>query len=294
LIYEITHTTVYDYDGRVSFARCQLHLEPANRDGQRVLAHQLQLAPKPVESTRVQDFFGNWSLNVAFAEPHQILTIRAVTTVEAPARSAIAPMLSEPWESVRSAAAVVDDLGAGSPVHGLFGSRHTPISAAAAAYAEPSFAPGRPVVEGVTELMRRIYADFTYDPKATEVSTPIAEVLSTRRGVCQDFAHLMIAGLRSLGLPALYVSGYLRTNPPPGAERLVGADATHAWASVWCGAGLGWIGFDPTNAILAGEDHVVLAVGRDYADVAPSSGIVLASSGHTLKVAVDVRPIGRA
>lgn len=294
MIYEISHTTTYDYDGRVSFARCQLHLEPCERDGQRVLAYKLHITPKPIESTRVQDFFGNWSLNLAFAEPHRTLTIRAESTVEAPTHAAVAPFLSEPWESVRSAAAVVEDLGSRSPVHGLFGSRHSPISAAAAAYAEPSFTPGRPMVEAVTDFMRRINVDFTYDPKATEISTPVAEVLTTRRGVCQDFAHLMIAGLRSLGLPALYVSGYLRTIPPPGAERLVGADATHAWATVWCGAGLGWIGFDPTNDMLANEDHVVLAVGRDYADVAPSSGIVLSSAGHTLTVEVDVKPLGRA
>ncbi|PSC03917.1 transglutaminase [Alsobacter soli] len=290
MIYEIVHTTVYDYDGRASFARCQLHLEPATRDGQRVLAHALEISPKPVESTRSRDFFGNLSVNLAFAEPHQTLTIRAVSTVEAaPGRPA--PMLSEPWEAVRAAAAGSQDLGSSSPVHGLFGARHTPVSEEAAAYAAVSFAPGRPTVEAVSDLMRRIHADFAYDPRATEVSTPVAEVLASRRGVCQDFAHLMIAGLRSLGLPALYVSGYLRTVPPPGAEALVGADATHAWVSAWCGAGLGWIGFDPTNAILAGEDHVILAVGRDYADVAPSSGVVLSSAGHTLSVSVDVRPV---
>jgi transglutaminase-like putative cysteine protease len=147
------------------------------------------------------------------------------------------------------------------------------------------------VLAAAMDFNRRLHADFTYDPAATEVSTPISEVLRHRRGVCQDFAHLMIAGLRGLGIPAAYVSGYLRTLPPPGEEKLAGADATHAWVAVWCGMRAGWIGLDPTNAIPAGTDHVVLARGRDYADVAPVAGVVVASAGHEVSVAVDVRPV---
>jgi transglutaminase-like putative cysteine protease len=145
-------------------------------------------------------------------------------------------------------------------------------------------------VAAVAELNNRIHADFRYDPGATEVSTPVAQAFEARHGVCQDFSQIMIVGLRGLGLPASYVSGYLRTIPPPGQPRLEGADATHAWIAVWCGSALGWIGFDPTNAMLAGDDHLVLAVGRDYADVAPIDGVILASGGQTLKVEVDVIP----
>ncbi|WP_406855935.1 transglutaminase family protein [Alsobacter sp. KACC 23698] len=291
MIYEVTHTTIYEYESRVSFARCQLNIEPADRPGQRVLSHALHIVPKPVEMDRHRDFFGNWSTNIAFADPHDELTVRAVSRIEVDPPTALAPMMSESWERVREAAAEHPDLGPDSPVHGLFPSRFAPVSADVTAYGETSFPRGRPVVEAVRALMERIYEDFAYDPKATEVSTPVAEVLVARRGVCQDFAHLMIAALRGLGLSALYVSGYLRTIPPPGAERLVGADATHAWASVWCGSGVGWLGFDPTNAVLAGEDHVVLAVGRDYADVAPVSGVVMSAQGHRLSVEVDVVPL---
>jgi transglutaminase-like putative cysteine protease len=148
------------------------------------------------------------------------------------------------------------------------------------------------VLDAAVELMARIHADFVYDPEATDVSTPLDEMFAKRHGVCQDFAHWMIAGLRSLGIPAAYVSGYLRTRPPAGRQRLVGADATHAWVSVWCGEGQGWIDLDPTNALIVGEDHVRLAFGRDYADVAPVDGVIMASAGHTLRVAVDVAPSG--
>ena len=166
-----------------------------------------------------------------------------------------------------------------------------PIVPAITAFARQSFPPGRPIVEAAAELMTRMRDEFTYDPEATTVSTPAAEAFEARHGVCQDFAHIMIAGLRGLGLPASYVSGYLRTVPPPGQPRLAGADATHAWVGLWCGE-RGWIGFDPTNAVFAEDDHIVLAIGRDYSDVAPIDGIILAPGVQTLKVEVDVIPDG--
>jgi transglutaminase-like putative cysteine protease len=190
-----------------------------------------------------------------------------------------APGLTPAWESVRREAAAAHSLASDSPVHRLYPSRRVPFHAPATDYARASFPPGRPILEGAADLMTRIKADFSFDPTATAVSTPLAEAFAKRRGVCQDFAHIMIAGLRGLGLPAAYVSGFLRTVPRPGTVRLEGADAMHAWIMVWCGAA-GWWGLDPPVADRK-EDHVVLAIGRDYADVAPISGVVLASGERT-------------
>jgi transglutaminase-like putative cysteine protease len=181
-------------------------------------------------------------------------------------------------------------LGTRSPAHFLYPSRLVPLFDPATAYAADSFTPGRPIVAAVRELMQRVHDDFLYDPKATAVTTPLAEAFAARTGVCQDFAHAAIAGLRGLGLPAAYVSGYIRTLPPPGQPRLVGADASHAWVSLWCGAECGWLDFDPTNALVVGDDHIVVGRGRDYADVAPLDGVILASGGQTLTVNVDVSP----
>ena len=182
--------------------------------------------------------------------------------------------------------------GSEGPASFLYPTRRTPVIAAITDYARTSFRAGRPIIEAAAEVMSRMHKDFVYDPEATDVSTPAAEAFTARHGVCQDFAHIMISGLRGLGLPAAYVSGYLRTRPPPGRPRLEGADATHAWVSLWCGEASGWVGFDPTNAILVQNDHIVLAIGRDYADVAPIDGIILAPGKQTLKVEVDVAPEG--
>ena len=173
----------------------------------------------------------------------------------------------------------------------MFPSPLVPVLTSATEYAAASFAAAREVLAGAVELMHRIRTEFKYDPKATVISTPLTEVLEKRHGVCQDFAHVMIAGLRGLGLPAAYVSGYLRTIPPPGKPRLQGADATHAWVSLWCGEEIGWVGLDPTNDILIGNDHIVLAVGRDFSDVSPVDGIIVGSRKQKLGVAVDVVPV---
>ncbi len=165
------------------------------------------------------------------------------------------------------------------------------ISGDFAAYAAGDFPPGRPVLEGVAALNSRIHRDFKFDTRATDVATPVAEVLKKRAGVCQDFAHLMLACLRSLGLPARYVSGYLETKPPPGRQRLIGADASHAWVSAFCGEEAGWIDADPTNDVLPGERHITLAWGRDFSDVSPLRGVTLGAGGQTLRVAVDVIPV---
>jgi transglutaminase-like putative cysteine protease len=203
-----------------------------------------------------------------------------------------APETTPPWEEARAAAFASASLAPDSPAHFLFPSRFVPRHQPAVDYAAASFPSRRPILDGAIELMRRIRDDFRYDSRATVVSTPLDEAFEKRHGVCQDFAHVMIAGMRGLGLPAAYVSGYLRTIPPEGQPRLEGADASHAWCAIWCGAAVGWIGLDPTNASLIGDDHVVLARGRDYADISPVAGIVLASGDQKVSVEVDVVPRG--
>ena len=201
-----------------------------------------------------------------------------------------APEESPPWETVAAEALAIDSLEFGRPASALYPSRRIALFDEATAYARISFTDGRPVHEAALELASRIRSDFVYDPEATEVSTPAPAAFEQRRGVCQDFANIMIAALRGLALPALYVSGYIRTIPPPGRERLVGADASHAWAALWCGSALGWLGFDPTNAMSAGDDHIELARGRDYSDASPIESMVLSSGSHRLEVTVDVVP----
>jgi transglutaminase-like putative cysteine protease len=181
-----------------------------------------------------------------------------------------------------------NSLGPASPIGYVFASPLVPVLGQVTSYAAASFPPQGGILVGAVDLMHRIRTEFKYDPKATVISTPLVEVFDKRHGVCQDFAHVMIAGLRGLGLPAAYVSGYLRTIPPPGRPRLQGADATHAWVALWCGPELGWIGFDPTNDILVENDHIILSVGRDFSDVSPVDGIIVGSPRQKLGVAVDV------
>ena len=290
MIYDVRQTTTYVYETAVTRARHMLRLLPVARDRQRVTAAMLDIDPVPVSRREATDFFRNWTTVAELEEPHETLTLKLA------ARVAITPVVptdpdkSPPWESVRADTYASEDIGPSSPVHFVYPSRLVSLDPDIRDYARKSFAPGRPVFAGAVELMRRIKDDFAYEPGATTVTTPPSMSFALRRGVCQDFAHIMIAGLRGLGLPAAYVSGFLRTVPRPGTVRLEGADAMHAWIMVWCGAA-GWWGLDPTNALIASEDHVVLAIGRDYADVAPISGVVLASGEQHLTTAVDMIPI---
>lgn len=293
MIYEVTHVTRYQYRSTVPLARCLFRLTPVDRPNQRVLAQALMAEPTPAERAEAVDFFGNRITRVTIRTAHQTLEIRASSTVAVEPPDLPDPGATPSHEMVAALAAGSRSLAAADPVQGLFPSRLVPLLAEATHYAGRSFPPRRRILDGAMELNRRIRSDFAYDPTATDVATPVARVFAGRRGVCQDFAHAMIAGLRGLGLPARYVSGYLRTEPPPGAPRLEGADATHAWVEVWCGPGPGWIGLDPTNGIPAGDSHVVLAVGRDYADVSPVDGVVLAAGGQGLTVSVDVVEAGR-
>ncbi len=291
MIYDIRHVTTYSYETPVSFARCSLRLVPSRADGQQVLSHSVDIKPRPADRATRIDFFGTQTESVLIEAPHRVLRIdsrsRVAVSRHAPVRVADSPA----WERVREAAFASTSLGALAPIGYVFASPLVPIQAAVTEYAAASFPEAGGIFAGAVDLMHRIRTGFKYDPKATVISTPLMEVFEKRHGVCQDFAHVMIAGLRGLGLPAAYVSGYLRTYPPPGKPRLQGADATHAWVSVWCGEELGWIGFDPTNDLLVENDHIVLAVGRDFSDVSPVDGVIVGSRRQKLAVAVDVLPV---
>ena len=291
MIYDIRHRTTYVYEAPVTFARCTLRLLPSAAPDQAVLSTALDVSPAPTVRTERISFFGHKVLSLTLETSHRELQVDARSRVEVN-RPPLPPAGdSPPWEAVRDAVHGARTLGPTSPVHYLYPSRLVALSEPITTYARRSFPPGRPVLAAATELMHRIKTEFSYDKKATLVSTPLQTAFQMRRGVCQDFAHIMIAGLRGLGLPAAYVSGYLRTIVPPGAKRLEGADATHAWVAVWCGAELDWIGLDPTNDLGVVNDHVVLARGRDYADISPIDGVILGSGGQKLRVAVDMIPL---
>lgn len=289
VLYDIEQTTAYVYGSFVPFAAHVLRLMPVSRPGLSVLAADMIVDPKPSEYVATRDFFGNATAHIALKAPHNRLTVDTRSTVRLEKTPLAAGTDTPPWEHVRTTAHTTPRLDARSPAHQIYASYHVPLDAAFRDYAAPLFPPGRPVLAGALDLMDRIRADFVYDPDATSVRTPARVAFATRRGVCQDFAHIMIGCLRSIGLAAGYVSGYLRTHPAPGMARLEGADAMHAWVSVWCGEEAGWQELDPTNAMRAELDHVPLAFGRDYADVSPVDGVIFDSGRHSLRVAVDVR-----
>jgi transglutaminase-like putative cysteine protease len=291
VIYDIRHVTTYSYESPVSFARCSLRLEPRSGGGQQLVSHTVDIRPRPANRTIRHDFFGTPTESVLIETPHRSLRIDSRSRVSVFRRASDRVTPGPPWESVRDLAFEAASLGPSSPIGYVFASPLVPVLRPVTAYASASFPTGRGIQAGAVDLMHRIRTEFKYDAKATLISTPLMEVFEKRHGVCQDFAHVMIAGLRGLGLPAAYVSGYLRTIPPPGKPRLQGADATHAWVSLWCGAEIGWVDFDPTNDLLVENDHIVLAVGRDFSDVSPVDGIIVGSRKQKLAVAVDVLPV---
>lgn len=290
MIYDIKHLTIYEYGSAVTYSTCALRLLPRDEPGQIVYASRLDIDPAPSETAERVCFFGNRVTSMTIGTSHRILQVAARTSVEIDRGPPPDPASTPAWEDVREQAYAVASLDRDSPAHFVHPSRFVPHYAPAAAYARESFPPGMPVLQGAADLMTRIHKDFKYDPKATVVSTPLSEAFEKRHGVCQDFAHIMISGLRGIGLPAGYVSGYIRTVPPPGQKRLEGADATHAWVSVWCGETHAWAGLDPTNAIHVSNDHIILAKGRDYADISPVAGIILGSREQDVIVRVDVIP----
>jgi transglutaminase-like putative cysteine protease len=293
MIYDVRQTTSYTYATKVGYAHHVLRLTPIDRPRQRVQAAALEIVPAPAGRRAGRDFFGNRLTWIELAEPHDRLTIRVAARIAVDSLDP-APQETPAWEVVRDEVFASADIGATSPVHFLFASRQVSLDPEIRDYPGASFPPGRPILAGARDLMRRIHDEFVYEVGATTVSTTPPMSFALRRGVCQDFAHVMISGLRGIGLPAAYVSGYLRTVPKSGAPGLQGADAMHAWVWVWCGAAAGWYGLDPTNAVLAGEDHVVVAIGRDYSDVAPIGGVVFASGKQQIDEAVSVTPVGAA
>ena len=292
MIYDVRQSTTYHYASPVAVAHHVLRLTPIDRDGQRVHAAALDVSPVPVERREGQDFFGNRITWIALDQPHDTLTVKVAARVAVDRKASVQPGQTPPWEEVRTAAFACADLSPQAPAHHLFPSRQVSLDPEIRDYAATSFTPGRAVLEGAIDLMKRIKTEFVYEIGATTASTTPPMSFALRRGVCQDFTHIMISGMRSLGLPAAYVSGYLRTTRKPDETKLEGADAMHAWVLAWCGADAGWIGLDPTNGILAGNDHVVLAIGRDYSDVAPIDGVIFASGTQRLEVSVQVAPVG--
>lgn len=293
MIYKIRHLTAYSYDLPVASARLVLRVTPRNDTGQRCNAHALKISPEPAATVLERDFYGNAVNVVTIDTPHKELSIEAASTVELSHQMAL-PLPGQEWEAVASEALTSRDLSGTAPAHFIFGSPRIQLSPDVTLYARDSFKPGRGILESSRDLIARIKNDFAYEPETTDITTPLSQAFTERQGVCQDFAHIMIAGLRGIGLPAAYVSGYIRTIPPPGEKRLEGADATHAWVSVWCGASGGWIGFDPTNAIEAANDHISLAIGRDFSDVSPVYGVFVGSGANELEVEVDVIPVAAA
>lgn len=292
MIYDISHVTTYSYEASVGSTRCAIRLTPRDGKGQRLLRSRIEASPPPEATRESVDFFGNRIVEATIREAHARLRISVSARVEVDREDPPVACLTPAWDTIAGAAGAVKTLSRESPVHWLFPSRQAPLFAPVTDYARASFPPGRPVLEGAQELMRRIKADFAYDPSATHVATPLAEAFAARGGVCQDFAHIMIAGLRGLALPAAYVSGYIRTIPAPGQRRLEGVDASHAWVTVWCGEPFGWIHLDPTNAMYADNNHIVVAIGRDYADVAPIDGVIVGAGRQALAVSVDIRAAG--
>jgi transglutaminase-like putative cysteine protease len=290
VIYDVRHVTIYSYDAPVAFARCALRLLPRDEKHQRVLSSRLDINPLPSSGDERHDFFGNRVVDVSIEASHRQLRVEARSRVEVQRDEPSLLRTGPAWEEVNRLAFASHALTSSSPAHFVYPSRLVPLTEPITLYARRSFPEGAAIIEGALGLMHRIRADFFYDPKATVISTPLLEAFEKRVGVCQDFAHVMIAGLRGLGLPAAYVSGYIRSVPAPGKERLEGADASHAWVALWCGAQEGWIGFDPTNDREVANEHVVLAIGRDYDDISPIHGILVGPGEQEIEVGVDMVP----
>jgi transglutaminase-like putative cysteine protease len=296
--YRVRHTTTYRYRETVAVSHNLVHLVPIESSRQRCLRHELTVSPSPATAHERRDYYGNRTATFTVQQPHRELVVRAVSEIDTHAMADPDDAASPPWEEVRTliSGGACSRPGARCAGEFAYDSPLIQSSPAMAEYARSSFPPGRPLLQAVEELNQRIHDEFTYDTAATSVHTPVHEVLVKRRGVCQDFAHLAISCLRSLGLAARYVSGYLETLPPEGRARLVGADASHAWFSLYCpdpGHGReSWVDLDPTNDCLGGERHISLAVGRDFGDVSPLKGMILGGGPHhEVLVAVDVVPI---
>ena len=288
--YNVSHLTIYEYQCGVSLSQHLMRLRPRLTSRQTVRRYDLQVEPGSGDFYEYLDYHGNSTLFVTVEGPHSRFVARSEFEVDVTPSGQPNPSETPAWERIREQGRGVQQGAALEANEFLYDSHLIKAGEEFAEYARPSFQKSRPVLEAALDLTARIYDEFTFDPAATDVTTPLAKVLKEKRGVCQDFAHLQIACLRSIGLPARYVSGYINTVPPPGQPKLAGTDASHAWVSIYC-AGLGWFDLDPTNNLIPNTEHITVAWGRDYSDISPVRGVTLGSGGHELKVAVDVRPI---
>jgi transglutaminase-like putative cysteine protease len=292
MLLHVVHETRYDYAPAVKTAQHVAHLRPVDNARQKLLKHHLRIAPEVTHQGEAVDVYGNMRAFFSLKVVHERLVVIAESTVET--RPVPEPASDLPWEEVRERLRYHRDAEYDPAAEFAFASLHVPRHDEFAAYARSSFTPGRSLLDAARELMSRIHEDFDYDAEVTDVSTPALEAFALRSGVCQDFAHVMLGCLRSLGLPGRYVSGYLLTEPAPGQARLVGSDASHAWVSVYLPSEAArgqWIELDPTNNRAPGEDYVTLASGRDYSDVAPLRGVLNGGAHHKLHVGVTVTPI---
>lgn len=287
--FEVSHRTTYHYRRTVVQSRHIMHLEPRSTARQSLSSHSLLIEPAPATQLRVSDYFGNAALLISIEDEHTSFNVHARSTVEILPASRIDPSTTVAWEEVAARARQADGRLDTDVLQFVCRSRLVPLSSASKAFAQRFFPPHRPVLEGVLELTRHIFETFSFDSTATDVSTPVEKVLGMRRGVCQDFSHATISALRSLGIPARYVSGYLLTRPPPGQPKLKGADASHAWLSVWAPE-TGWVDFDPTNGLMPSAEHITVAWGRDYDDICPIGGVLLGGGDQKMSIAVDVEP----
>ncbi|GBR04968.1 transglutaminase family protein [Acetobacter oeni] len=285
MIYRVRHATSYTYGSPVELASHVLHVTPRDFPGQRVIWTRLDCDPLPVRRRAGADHFGNRIFWLFHEAPHSRFDVVATSEVEVLFDPLPPVGLTPAWEDAAALALQDSDVS-----QYLFDGVMCPASAAAGAYAAQSFPAGRPVLEGLLDFNRRVFSEFRFRSGVTSLRTTIDEILTRREGVCQDFTHLMLSGLRRLGLPARYTSGYIRTRPAPGQKRRLGADVSHAWVGVWLGPEHGWIGLDPTNGIVVRDEHVVLGWGRDYADISPVRGLILGGGNDSLRVGVDLVP----
>lgn len=291
MLYDIKLTITYDYDKQADAGRHLLRLQPLNLDGeQRVVSSFLSVEPNPAERTDRYDFFGNTVVDVAFGGTHPDMScsVRArVDRIQTPPTFDISTLV----DRVAEEAAGVASMAPASPSHFIGASPRIALNPAMTDYARGHIVPGMSTMEAVCAIGSALYNDMEFDPVATTAETPAWEAFERRRGVCQDFTHIMIACLRGVSIPAGYVSGFLRTLPPENGPRLEGADAMHAWVRAWCGKEFGWLEYDPTNALIVGSDHIVVARGRDYSDVNPVNGAMRTSGEQSSSQAVDVIPL---
>lgn len=290
MIYRVRHATTYVYTKPVDLAAQLMHLRPLLTPWQTILEEQLHLEPSTGRLVDRVDHFGNRITWLFFDQAHTKFEVVAESVVDVRAQPYPEPERTPPWETVRDAALV----GGGADWTASefrFDSPRVGLLPAARDYVAHSFLPGRPIMSALVDLNDRMFRDFKFKSGVTTIATPIAQVLERREGVCQDFTHLMLSGLRGMGLPARYTSGYIRTRTAPGQIRRLGSDQSHAWVGGWLGPGNGWLGLDPTNGVLVAEEHVTLAVGRDFSDISPLRGMILGGGQHTLRVGVDLEPL---